>query len=234
MTFLGIGTILRSMLRPEDQAIYDRVQERFAEHERSLGRVLFRSHDWMRMRWAFAMSSGLRCVGDVGMGQGQLINLLAARPDVEKVYGIDMKERATLLRPSEPDKYEIVCWDITEDLADKLAPVDLMIAMEILEHIDPELLPDALQRVRALSRNGNLLIMVPYQEKEPLYQFDKPHGHKQSFDDDALLRVFGNQIVWSQMFDYWYCIFSSDLIDSPGEQEPEELVATVQQLLTQG
>ena len=83
----------------------------------------------------------------------------------------------------------------------------------MLEHIAIAALPAAIARLRAMAHHGALLITVPYRERAPLYHHDKPHGHKQSFDDTKIERLFGPSCLFSQYNSKWYFVLMHD--DAP-------------------
>lgn len=115
------------------------------------------------------------------------------------------------------EKYNFVRLDITEDFPTDLVRSDVTIAMEVFEHIDVDKLPCAIIRARRSSRHGMLFASVPYQEQHPLYHHDKPFGHKQSFDDEKILRCFGEEAIWTNFKNLWYLIFVSKGLGCSGD-----------------
>ena len=135
---------------------------------------------------------------DIGIGQGQLVNLLCATPSVERVHGVDFRRHSKLIEP-DSGKFTFHQWDITEPLDAPPPAVDVVVAMEILEHVAVDAFDAALARIRALSRTGSILVTLPWREREPLYHHDKPHGHQQSFDDAAIESLFAGNMIYSRL-----------------------------------
>jgi len=188
------------------------VQALFRARDRALGKVLFSEADWARTRLAYDILDGVPDVADIGIGQGQLVNALARRPGVRKVHAYDFRKHSKLIEP-ETTAYVFRTWDITETPPFEPPAVDVVVAMEVLEHIAGDVLPDVITRLRAMARHGALLVTVPYRETPPLYHHDKPHGHKQSFDDAKIARLFGPNCRYANFRDKWYVVVCHDRLE---------------------
>jgi hypothetical protein len=195
-------------------AVFAAVQARYQARDAAFGKPLFSCSDWARTRIAFDLLVGVRSVVDVGIGQGQLVNLLADCPGMERVCGVDFVRHSKLIEPASP-RFSFRQWDVTEQPDPPLPPADVAVAMEILEHVDVDKLAGALARIRGLSRSGTVLVTVPYRERPPLYHHDKPHGHKQSFDDARIEAVFGPRALVSNYAEKWYLVMLSDFVETP-------------------
>ena len=149
-----------------------------------------------RIRSAYDIVRGVPDIADIGIGQGQLVNLLTRHQATRKVQAYDFRKHSKLIEP-EAGSYTFQTWDITKTPPFEPPPVDVVVAMEVLEHIAIAALPAVIARLRAMARHGALLITVPYRETAPLYHHDKPHGHKQSFDDTKIERLFGPSCLFS-------------------------------------
>jgi glycosyltransferase involved in cell wall biosynthesis/polysaccharide pyruvyl transferase WcaK-like protein len=193
--------------RESRKEIFDTVRKMYTARDRARGKVRFSKDDWERTRLVFEMIEGARTIVDIGIGQAQLVNLLARCEDVEKVYGFDFRNYTTRIDPPSVDRYQFRVWNITSPLENPPEPVDVVVVMEVLEHIDVPVVPSVIERLRALSSQGAALITVPYREKEPLYHQGQPHGHKQAFDDARIEELFGPGCLYSNYKQKWYLIF---------------------------
>ena len=195
--------------------VYDRVKAKFDARDKKDGKVKFSRHDWLRTKTAFALFGKARNPIDIGIGQGQLINLFCEMPYSTSVVGVDRVKNTKLIAPRS-EKYDFVSLDITQSFPPDLMRSDITIAMEIFEHLDADKLSGAIARSRASSRFGMLFASVPYQEKHPLYHHDKPFGHKQSFDDAKVYECFGDEAIWTNFNNLWYLIFMSEGLETQG------------------
>ena len=60
---------------------------------------------------------------------------------------------------------------------------DNVLCMEVLEHLEKIDFAKALHELRRVTRK-RLMITVPYKEPEPVWHFDQPRGHRQSFSEE--------------------------------------------------
>ena len=201
---------------PKSQAaVYDRVKAKFDARDEKAGKVSFSRHDWLRTKTAFALFGKARYVIDIGIGQGQLVNMFCENAHTKKVVGVDRTRNTKLLQPRS-DKYEFVSLDITRPFPTDMALSDVTFAMEIFEHIDVDKVKGAIGRARLSSRFGMLFASVPYKEEHPLYHHDKPFGHKQSFDDVKVRECFGEDAIWTNFNDLWYLVFAAEGLEARG------------------
>lgn len=196
-------------LSAQQSMIYERVKAKFDDRDAKEGKISFSQHDWLRTRTAFELCGDAANIIDIGIGQGQLVNLLCELPNTSKVVGIDRVRHSKHIAPVS-EKYQFLSLDITSEFPKDLMQSDVTIAMEIFEHIDVEKLDKAIKRARGSSRHGKLFASVPYQEKHPLYHYDRPFGHKQSFDDGKICEYFGEKAIWTNFNELWYLIFVAE------------------------
>jgi cyclopropane fatty-acyl-phospholipid synthase-like methyltransferase len=201
---------------------FEEVRALFRARDRALGKVLFAEADWARTRLACDILDGVADVADIGIGQGQLVNALARQPGIRAVHAYDFRKHSKLIEP-ETGSYVFRAWDITEPPTFEPPAVDVVVAMEVLEHIAVDALPAALARLRGLARHGALLITVPYRETPPLFHHDKPSGHKQSFDDAKIERLFGPNCRYANFRDKWYVVFCHDRLDGAAPCAVDEI-----------
>lgn len=191
------------------------VREMYHARDLDVGTKSFSSDDWGRTRIAFELLYGIPEVADIGIGQGQLVNLLARDPALRKVHGYDFAKHSKLLEPAWSSRYRFHLWNITQPAKMALERVDVVVAMEVLEHISVPALPEVLERLRSLSRRRTVLISVPYQESEPLFHHDKPHGHKQAFDDEKIEDLFGPDCLYCHYKERWYLTLCHPKVPRP-------------------
>lgn len=200
----------------DTDSIFSSVKSRFDARDAQVGEKNFSGKDWMRTKIAFQTFRKAKRIIDIGIGQGQLINLFCELPSTEAVIGIDRTRHSKLMVPASP-KFSFEQADITEDLPADIMKSDISIAMEVFEHIDPSLLKAAVARAKESCIHNLLFATVPYKEEHPLFHFDKPYGHKQSFDGDVILENFGHETLYANFKDKWYFILSGNSLPKRGE-----------------
>lgn len=104
---------------------------------------------------------------DVGCGDGRFTREIAIRFPSTNVTGIDYSTRAIGLAAamnSDLPGIEFVARDITND--ESTEPSDVVVLMEVLEHIPVETAPVFMRAIRRLLRpGGTLLLTVPHANK---------------------------------------------------------------------
>jgi len=216
---------------PDRDAIFREVHALYAARDRTRGKARFSKDDWERTRIAFDLLRGVPRVADVGIGQAQLVNLLARCPETRRVTGYDFRDHSLRLDPPASPRYAFRVWDVTTPLEPPPEPADVVVAMEVLEHIAEAEVPAALGRLRAISPTRSVLITVPYRETAPLFHHDKPHGHKQSFDDAKIAALFGPGCLFADYREKWYLVFARDGLASPERLDLPAFVARVREFL---
>lgn len=156
-------------------------RNRFRERHAGEGRGFPSKYDYRRYSLVYSMARKGGAVLDVGVGSGQLVNALALGGDFSRVCGIDVRSHSKFVRFS--DAFELFRMSVTEmDFA--ADEFDVVICMEVLEHLDAEDFRRALGELRRVC-GGQLIASVPYDEPEPL-----PTYHKLRFGDDELAEYF--------------------------------------------
>jgi 2-polyprenyl-3-methyl-5-hydroxy-6-metoxy-1,4-benzoquinol methylase len=170
----------RDPLLLEVRAAYEtHYRETYGEEET---KGLYRNADWRRLQYALELiPKKTQSVLDVGVGPGALLNILTLSERFQKVVGIDVRQYSKFLPLSESLNFDIMS---VADMSFADSSFDVVICMEVLEHLKDELLEPALHELRRVC--GGLLIMsVPYEEPEPL-----PSYHLQRFDEARLRQTF--------------------------------------------
>ena len=148
---------------------------------------------------------GTESVLDVGCGPGKLLHRLP----IEKAYGTDLG-RVGLKRVTRP-----VARSSILQLPFASNSVDLVLCAEVLEHLDPDDLPQAAKELYRVARRS-VLITVPYREQLLASSTRCPechsvfhlHGHQQSLDESDIARLFPDeatvttQLSW-KVRHYW-------------------------------
>lgn len=137
--------------------------------------------DYARYSYVYDRACKGGAVLDVGVGSGQLLNAFALGGEYRRVTGIDIKRHSRYEQFVE--SCELLMMDVSQmDFHDE--EFDVVICMEVLEHLEQAAFPHALSELRRVC-SRQLLMSVPYDEPEPL-----PPYHKMSFGDRELQRYF--------------------------------------------
>jgi len=143
---------------------------------------LYRPHDWQRIEHALSLiPETCQSVLDVGTGPGALLNHLTLEGNIPIVTGIDLREYSKFYQIA-----EILDWrrmDVRSlTFADRA--YDVVICMEVLEHLEPTDFSLALSELRRVAKR-RLIATVPFNEPLPL-----PKYHKQRFDEQRVRSSF--------------------------------------------
>ena len=119
---------------------------------------------------------------DVGCGPGKLLH----RIPIKKAFGTDLG-RVGLKHVQRPVARSSI---FQLPFADE--SVDLVLCAEVLEHLDPGLLPEAAAELYRVARKS-VLVTVPYREQLLASHTNAPivivfhlHGHRQSLTEDSI------------------------------------------------
>jgi len=100
---------------------------------------------------------------DFGCGDGRLIRELLKRYTDLQIIGLDISERAIAFANAFylGDKRVKLCRNISE-IDPKWLPVDVVVAVEVLEHIPPHLLTETIDAIASVLRpDGAFIVSVP-------------------------------------------------------------------------
>jgi SAM-dependent methyltransferase len=161
------------------KALYD---THYAERFPGQRKGLYRAHDWQRIEHALSLiPHGTHSVLDVGTGPGALLNHLTVGGQIPVVTGIDLKEYSTFYRVA-----KFLDWRRMNvcNLSFAKDEYDVVICMEVLEHLQPSDFEKAVAELRRVARR-RLITTVPFKEPLPL-----PSYHKQRFDELKILKTF--------------------------------------------
>lgn len=152
------------------------------EHGKNSGKGFYSNHDWRRIQHALTLlSPGSKTILDVGVGPGALLNYLQLSGTYEHVTGIDIRTYSKLIMTDEATDYRIM--DAT-DMPFEDNTYDTVVCMEVLEHLQGDLLTKAIAQLRRVARR-QLIMSVPFDEPKPL-----PSYHHQHFDEARLAALF--------------------------------------------
>jgi SAM-dependent methyltransferase len=143
---------------------------------------LYRTHDWQRIEHALSLiPEKTKSILDVGTGPGALLNYLTVAGEIPRVTGIDLKQYSKFYQIAKALDWRRmnVC---SLEFVD--GDYDVVICMEVLEHLDPSDFDTAVSELRRVAKN-RLIVTVPFKEPLPL-----PKYHKQQFDEHKLLEYF--------------------------------------------
>ncbi len=147
---------------------------------------IYSMNDWYRLELALDKLVGNTFI-DIGPGNGAFARMIKKLFVNSRVTCFDIKKHSKL---NLTDDIELCLQDITqESLVFKETKGDTVVAMEVIEHLDPSLVPTALNNIRSMAKK-RVIVTIPYKEPFPLHHQDKPTGHKQSFDDKKILKLF--------------------------------------------
>jgi 2-polyprenyl-3-methyl-5-hydroxy-6-metoxy-1,4-benzoquinol methylase len=124
---------------------------------------------------------------DFGCGDGRLIaELVRKNPCLGIVAGVDISERAlTFAKAATWGNPRVYFFSDIATAFQKIGQFDIVVAMEVLEHIPPENLSDIVAQLHnALIENGWLIVSVPT-DNIPLNR-----KHYQHFTLQTLIQVF--------------------------------------------
>lgn len=128
---------------------------------------------------------GATSVGDIGCGPGALLARLAVEPSIRRIVGTDVSaaslaraaDRLRLAERSDAERARIQLFPSSITYQDdRIAGLDALVLMEVVEHVEPDRL-DALERsVFAFARPGAVVVTTPNAEYNALYPRLLPGG----------------------------------------------------------
>lgn len=133
---------------------------------------------------------------DFGCGDGRLISELLMRYPRLTVAGVDISEKAlAFARAVTWGNPQVYFFSDLHAAVENLGQFDVIVAMEVLEHIPPEDLPSVITALdKALVKNGHLIVSVPT-TNIPLNR-----KHYQHFTMDTIKQILGNTFILSEVY----------------------------------
>jgi 2-polyprenyl-3-methyl-5-hydroxy-6-metoxy-1,4-benzoquinol methylase len=178
--FAGVVPLRRVPIRDEVRAVR-------ARYERAHGRAptdqggWYHEADWHRISFVLdALRPGGRFL-DVGVGAGQFVNAVAATSAFDEVHGVDRSRFSKYTEFAGPIERVDASVDQLPYPDDHF---DVVTCMEVLEHVEDDVLEAGLCELRRVCR-GQLVMSVPFEEPEPIYE-----GHRRRFGVEDLVRTF--------------------------------------------
>lgn len=158
----------------------DEYRRRFGQTQKGL----YRADDWARLAFSYRTIAEIGgSVLDVGIGPGALLNALHLDNRFDQVTGIDIRRYSKLVKLS--DSLDIRIMDV-RNLSFPDRSFDVVVCMEVLEHLEPDEFDRALRELRRVAAK-RLFITIPFREEPPL-----PSYHKQRFDFDDVAAKFAD------------------------------------------
>jgi SAM-dependent methyltransferase len=153
---------------------------------------LVRNHPWWQARARLTIAAlgrlGIRPparVLDAGCGWGVTLEALEARG--YSVVGIDVSPRA-LAKLDQPGRTLAVA-DLTRPLPEKVETFDVVLALDVLEHLDDDRVAVATLSRLANPENGVVIVSVPARP-DLFSEFDAIQGHRRRYLPDRLRAAF--------------------------------------------
>jgi glycosyltransferase involved in cell wall biosynthesis/polysaccharide pyruvyl transferase WcaK-like protein len=124
--------------------------------------------------------SGPSDILDIGSGLGEFVNLFSSTNPNVPISSVDVKDYSLWFdRTGRVQRVYKSIFDLGPDEVR-----DVVTCFEVIEHLPPERLAEAVKKLRSLARR-KLFVSVPFMEPLPLYK-----GHFTRFDDTNLLSLF--------------------------------------------
>ncbi|HME43779.1 MAG TPA: class I SAM-dependent methyltransferase [Syntrophorhabdales bacterium] len=123
---------------------------------------------------------------DVGCGHGFMSDFIAKRTQAQ-VFGIDISERAITYAKLLSGSAQFECIELI-DIVRRGWKFDCVLAIEVLEHIDPEQLNGLLDNLIRTVRPGSSLIVSVPSTKKPVIRPD----HFQHFTEEGILNLLAS------------------------------------------
>ncbi len=161
------------------------VQDEFSSKFKERGKGFYSRYDWMRLELSLFFCSGESLL-DIGPYNGAFLEMVS-RLGFSRLVGLDIHRHESLQLPKGAE-FKLCDVKLMEFAGKKF---DVICAMEILEHLPIEDVEPAIAKIRSVSQ-GRILYSLPFKEPHPLYKEGQPTGHKQSFDEEKILRLFPN------------------------------------------
>lgn len=159
--------------------------ERDARWGEAQARKAFPDYEWQRLSYVARRLDGGPSLLEVGPGRGFLSRMIAKGGLYERQEVVDIVDPPRSLRAKYGPGVGFRQMSAA-DLPDAEGAFDTVLCMEVLEHLDDETLPRALEQVRRVC-GRRLILSVPFIEPLPL-----PAYHRQRFDEGRIRAMFPN------------------------------------------
>jgi ubiquinone/menaquinone biosynthesis C-methylase UbiE len=137
-------------------------------------------HSWKRADICCHHIKKCASLIDIGSGLGEFVNLYAGMNPDCRVASVDIADFDLWF--DQPGRIERVYSDML-DLGDEYIR-DVVTCFQVLEHLRPELVPAALEKLHFLAKK-KLYVSVPFKEPEPIFR-----GHYSRFETEDIIRMF--------------------------------------------
>lgn len=142
----------------------------------------YRDYEWQRMSYVHRLLPRSGSLLEVGPGRGYLSRMMAKKGRFQPQVALDIVDT-----PNPARKYGSTVEYRQLSVADLDYPdrsFDTVICMEVLEHLETDVMLEGLRQIRRVC-GGRLIMSVPFLEALPL-----PSYHKQRFDAARVLETF--------------------------------------------
>ena len=189
----------------KDWAISDKTKELVKRYDEKFGKTIVSKRipalNWKRADACWRLVPENMPILDIGSGLGEFVNLVAMHNPQVDITSVDTKDYDLWLDSTGRIKrvYENI-FNLGND-----HKKDIVTCFEVIEHLPPERLEEAVAILRSLARR-KLFVSVPFMEAPPLYR-----GHFTRFTaenilelfPDATFTVFGKSDTSSEMVSAW-------------------------------
>ncbi|MCB0355411.1 MAG: class I SAM-dependent methyltransferase [Bdellovibrionales bacterium] len=141
-------------------------------------------YDWMRLELSLPFCKGPKIL-EVGPYNGAFVDMLKLWDKSAQITALDIAQHPSW---TSPEGVELVINDVTQMNFPENS-FNTVSAQEIIEHLPIESVEPALKKIRSVA-NDRLIASLPFKETYPLHKQDHPSGHKQSFDEEKIMRLF--------------------------------------------
>ncbi len=160
------------------------VQADFMSRYEKTGQGYYSRYDWMRLEYCLPLLVG-KSVLDIGPYNGAFLFMMKELGQFDRIDCLDIVEHPCLQLPegSKLHLKDVTKMDFSENSFDTIC------AMEIIEHLPPEMVQPAIDKIRKVAAK-RVIYSLPFKEAFPLFKENEESGHKQSFDEVKIHGLF--------------------------------------------